>query len=110
MWWDWLYGSEPTVTVNQQSANYQYAYAGVYFNYELDVNNQASPVFAEVAVRTSTGANETRWMLHAKQAEAFVYDADGNLTQDSLWTYTWDGENRLVKWRIKRDNENLRDG
>lgn len=25
-----------------------------------------------------------------------VYDADGNLTDDSRWHYTWDGENRLV--------------
>ncbi len=26
----------------------------------------------------------------------FVHDADGNLTQDGRWAYTWDGENRLV--------------
>lgn len=25
-----------------------------------------------------------------------TYDADGNLTYDGRWTYTWDGENRLV--------------
>ena len=33
----------------------------------------------------------------AKQPEAFKYDADGNLTNDGRWAYTWDGENRLVK-------------
>jgi RHS repeat-associated protein len=27
----------------------------------------------------------------------FTYDANGNLTGDGTWTYTWDVENRLVK-------------
>ena len=25
-----------------------------------------------------------------------LYDLDGNLTNDGRWTYTWDGENRLM--------------
>ena len=29
--------------------------------------------------------------------EPFTYDDDGNLVQDSTWTYTWDAENRLVR-------------
>ncbi len=32
----------------------------------------------------------------AQTPESFTYDADGNLTNDGRWTYTWDGENRLV--------------
>ena len=28
--------------------------------------------------------------------ENFTYDADGNLSTDGRWSYTWDGENRLV--------------
>ncbi len=28
--------------------------------------------------------------------ETLTYDLDGNLTGDGRWTYTWDGENRLV--------------
>lgn len=28
--------------------------------------------------------------------QAFSYDADGNLTSDGMWSYTYDGENRLV--------------
>ena len=31
-----------------------------------------------------------------KTPEAFTHDADGNLTSDGRWTYTWDGENRLA--------------
>ncbi len=30
------------------------------------------------------------------QVEAFTHDADGNLTSDSLWTNTWNAENRLI--------------
>lgn len=29
-------------------------------------------------------------------AESFTYDLDGNLTDDALWRYVYDGENRLV--------------
>lgn len=32
----------------------------------------------------------------AQSPENYNYDADGNLTSDGHWTYTWDGENRLV--------------
>lgn len=28
--------------------------------------------------------------------EAYTYDADGNMTSDGLFTYTWDAENRLI--------------
>jgi RHS repeat-associated protein len=29
--------------------------------------------------------------------ENYAHDADGNLTSDDRWTYSWDGENRLVQ-------------
>src|SRR6266404_5345484 len=29
--------------------------------------------------------------------QVFSYDADGNLTNDSVWAYRWDGENRLIQ-------------
>jgi RHS repeat-associated protein len=32
----------------------------------------------------------------AGQQFEYAFDADGNLIQDGLWTYTWDAENRLV--------------
>jgi RHS repeat-associated protein len=32
----------------------------------------------------------------AENPEAFIHDADGNLTDDARWHYTWDGENRLI--------------
>ena len=35
-------------------------------------------------------------LLLPAAAEGLYYDADGNLAGDSLWTNTWNGENRLV--------------
>jgi RHS repeat-associated protein len=32
----------------------------------------------------------------AQTPETNSYDADGNLTRDGRWTYTWDAENRLI--------------
>jgi hypothetical protein len=29
--------------------------------------------------------------------QSFFYDADGNLTNDGRFVYTWDGENRLIQ-------------
>ena len=33
----------------------------------------------------------------AATPESFGYDTDGNLISDGRWTYSWDGENRLVQ-------------
>ena len=35
--------------------------------------------------------------LVAKSPQSFAYDNDGNTTNDGIWTYTWNGENRLIK-------------
>jgi RHS repeat-associated protein len=29
--------------------------------------------------------------------QAMTYDADGNVTNDGIWSYSWDGENRLIR-------------
>jgi RHS repeat-associated protein len=34
-------------------------------------------------------------------SQAFLHDLDGNLTDDEVWTYTWDAENRLVGMQHK---------
>ena len=39
----------------------------------------------------------------AQTPEAFQYDSDGNLTQDGRFTYTWDGENRLIAVTTRAD-------
>lgn len=36
------------------------------------------------------------WFVPPAQ-QAFTYDADGNMTSDGLWNYTYDAENRLIR-------------
>ena len=89
-----------TVTVNYQPAYRK----GEYFRAELGADNSGGPVWLSVtnigALRD--GANpdivstNTGNVLLAKAVEAFTHDADGNLTSDSLWTNTWNAENRLI--------------
>ncbi|MEO6876210.1 MAG: RHS repeat-associated core domain-containing protein, partial [Opitutaceae bacterium] len=41
-------------------------------------------------------ASGTRHVFVPQTPELYTYDLDGNLTADGRWTYTWDGENRLI--------------
>jgi RHS repeat-associated protein len=81
-----------SVAVNGQTAERQ----GEYFRRELAVDNAAAAVWQGVTV-SSGGTSESGHRFVARAAEAFGYDADGNLTQDGRWEYTWDAENRLVR-------------
>jgi YD repeat-containing protein len=81
-----------TVSVNSQTAYRK----GEYFRKELPVANTNSPLWTNITVaaagQTSVSGNE----FVPQTPEQFAYDADGNLTNDGRWTYTWDAENRLV--------------
>jgi RHS repeat-associated protein len=92
-----------TVAVNSQ-ATYR---KGEYFRGELAVANGSSPVWQTITnagVVRSTSTNNpdvftrvTGHLFVAQTPEAFGYDADGNLTNDGRWGFTWDAENRLTK-------------
>ena len=70
-------------------------------------DNTAVPVFKEVEVAavipaaTPDGWDEmsavTGRVFVAQNPEQFTYDADGNMTSDGRFRYTWNGENRLVR-------------
>ena len=87
--------SNATITVNGTAA-YQ---KGNYYRGELAVNNTASPVYLGITNQGTLTTNAVFINGHALVAqtpESFGYDADGNLTQDGKWTYSWDAENRLI--------------
>ena len=94
--------SSATVTVNNQPTYRN----GNYFQKELVINNTSGPVYQQVkvvGVKNNAGPNgedavtqETGNRYLQQANEVFVYDLDGNLLSDGLWTYTWDAENRLV--------------
>ena len=91
-----------TVTVNNQAT----ARKGDYFYKELEIDNNLSPSYAQINVvgaRNNFGAGgedavseKGGRVFVPRTPEAFTYDDDGNLTSDGRWTYTWDGENRLI--------------
>ncbi|MBM3881488.1 MAG: RHS repeat-associated core domain-containing protein [Verrucomicrobia bacterium] len=86
------------VKVNGNTANRK----GEYFHWPLNVPN-GSPQYPTVEVSSQYGAGQTERgdIFVPASSEVFLHDTDGNLTQDGRWTYTWDGENRLVKM-VKR--------
>jgi RHS repeat-associated protein len=49
------------------------------------------------ALNPSTNQIQTRshQVFIAPATQVFTYDADGNLTSDGVWVYSWDAENRL---------------
>ena len=83
---------------------------GNWFHRAVPVANTAGPVDTQILVKgirtgqTNPTMNETGRVLLPKAAEVFTYDADGNMTGDSLWIYTWDAENRLVEMVSKLPN------
>ena len=83
------------VTVNGTGAYRR----GEYFHVALAVDNSSGPQYPSIVIQAVAGANSassTGSVFLAKTPETFVHDADGNLTQDGRWAYTWDGENRLM--------------
>jgi len=71
---------------------------GEYFHYALNVpNSTAQYPTVTVVSQYGGGQTETGKVFVPPSTEAFTHDADGNLTSDGRWTYSWDGENRLVQ-------------
>jgi RHS repeat-associated protein len=79
-----------SVTVNGQTTYRKEEY----FRQQLPANNSSSALWTNMIV--SGGLSVTGNVYVAKQPEVFGYDADGNLTSDGRFNFTWDGENRLI--------------
>jgi RHS repeat-associated protein len=91
-----------TVTVNNQ-ATYR---RSNYFRAELLVTNASVAVWLSATnlavLNNGTNADiiaSTIGNMYVPQTpEVFAYDADGNLTNDGRWSYTWDAENRATSF------------
>jgi RHS repeat-associated protein len=79
-----------TVTVNSGTADRKVEY----FHREITVANSSGPVWQTVTV-SSGGVSSNGGFACPKNSQTLTYDLDGNLTFDGVWTYEWDGENRL---------------
>ncbi len=82
-----------SVTVNTSPADYR---RGEYFQELVSVVNNVTSVWQKVTVTNTGGSWSTGNVFVAKTAEAFTYDADGNLTSDGRWTYTWDLTHEII--------------
>jgi RHS repeat-associated protein len=100
-----------TITVNgvvHPTNGYQPNGNGLHFR--LEVGNTPTPlqtadIFEPVTVTQTIGSGSPvslrddplQFVPPSVTASPPRYDLDGNLLSDGRWTYTWDGENRLVK-------------
>jgi RHS repeat-associated protein len=93
-----------TIKVNTQVASYQQAYSFPYYSFhkELALTPVANQRYVDVSITTTnTAVPPVTTTLDSGKAyvpplnEVLTYDADGNLTADGRWLYTWDAENRL---------------
>jgi RHS repeat-associated protein len=93
------------VTVNNQPTYRK----GEYFRAEVRLNNQGQAVYTGITNRAvlNDGGNpdivttNSGKLFLPQTPEEFEHDDDGNLTDDGRWTYTWDGENRLIQMEAK---------
>jgi RHS repeat-associated protein len=66
-----------------------------YFHRNITIANGNGPVWQNVT--NSAGSSTVKGgLVFPANSQALLYDADGNLTSDGIWTYEWDAENRLI--------------
>jgi len=102
------------VTIKQTSAGYtRPTRYGNYFNAFFNLDNSSNSVsdrFDIYAVKydgtKDIVAKQTLNVFVPKTPEQFTYDNDGNLLTDGKFTYTWNGENRLVS-AIETDKQKI---
>jgi RHS repeat-associated protein len=81
-----------SVTVNGQTAYRK----GEYFREQLGVTNTTAAVWQNVTVASGSGSVSGHLYVPRTPETNDTYDADGNLTFDGVWFYSWDAENRLT--------------
>lgn len=89
-------GGMATVTVDGVGQTVDSQSGSDYFRSQVSASNGNGPVSDQVVI--SSGGDSGSWRhFHPAASVAPQYDADGNLSSDGRWTYTWDAENRLIK-------------
>jgi len=90
-----------TATATNVNVNNVMAYRrGEYHRVELSIDNSTVAQWQSVtnrAVQNGTTNSVTGNVFLPQTPEVLSHDADGNLTNDGHWAYTWDGENRLTR-------------
>ena len=94
------------IALNNSSVATKVGTPSKYFYKEIDANNSAGPQdisIGTIGKEPAHGGQPERQTLQESGRvlvppinEVLAYDADGNTTDDGLWHYTWDAENRLT--------------
>ena len=90
------------VTVNENPTwrSGEYFYGGDYADNTRTATNKQVEIVAVLPAAAPGGEDEisavTGRVFVAKTPEVFTYDADGNMTSDGRFAYTWNAENRMV--------------
>ncbi len=67
------------------------------FPKHLPVNSGSAAVWQRATVAASGEPTITGYRFVLKTPEQFSYGADGDMTNDGRWSFSWDAENRLLK-------------
>ena len=91
-YWDYTYDDLGQLDSGGKHTSAGTQISGRQFTYDQDeIGNRIS-----VNSSTSYTANNVNQYI-AINSQNLTYDGDGNLLTDGVWTYTWDGENRLTR-------------
>jgi hypothetical protein len=105
--WSYDYGPGGELTTAQRSSDGHSSSRGWRFDYQFDQKGD------RVGLQISTSRDNLATRdLHDEQIGNSLaadcadchFDADGNLTNDGRWSFTWDAENRLVKMEALNDS------
>ena len=99
--------AEAKVTVKDTDSGQIYSTTrdGKYFSKAVPVSNTSSAKEANLEVNAvKYDATEDKDIIKtvsgkyyvAQTPQSFTYDPDGNMTSEGEWTYTWNGENRMI--------------
>ncbi|MBX3387648.1 MAG: hypothetical protein KF768_13855 [Phycisphaeraceae bacterium] len=72
------------------------------------MSNANAATQLDVAVLEVPGDLTERQLFFSGDPGAFEYDDDGNMTSDGIWTYEWDGENRLKAMQMRPEIAEVR--
>jgi hypothetical protein len=70
-----------------------------YFHRQLSIANSSGPLWTNVTIASSTTTTNGGFIC-PDDNQSLTYDLDGNLSFDGVWSYQWDGENRLISMQM----------
>jgi RHS repeat-associated protein len=97
-YWSYQYDTLGQVSSGKKYTSGGSPISGRQFEYDFDdiANRDYTVADGTTTDYTANLLNQYTTRVTGGTTETFQHDEDGNLQSDSLWVYTWDGENRIV--------------